>query len=72
VDAPHEVRLRRLVRDRGLSEAEAGAMMAAQMSAERKRRGAHHVIENDGALADLDAKVAALHAALVREAAARA
>lgn len=72
VDAPAELRLARLVRDRGLSESEAAAMMAAQMPAERKRRGAHHIIENDGTLAELDAKVAALHRALMGEADPRA
>jgi dephospho-CoA kinase len=60
VDAPEEVRLDRLVRDRGLSPAEAAAMIAAQMPAAGKRRMADHVIDNDGTLADLEERVEAL------------
>lgn len=61
VDAPDAVRHERLMRDRGLGEAEAEAMMAAQMPAERKRTRAHHIITNDGTLEALDAQVVALH-----------
>jgi dephospho-CoA kinase len=48
VDAPLEVRLERLVRDRKLDRAEATAMIAAQMPAELKRAGADYVIDNAG------------------------
>lgn len=48
VDAPEEVRVQRLQRDRGLSEAEARAMVRAQMPAAEKRPLADHIIENDG------------------------
>lgn len=64
VDAPLALRRERLVRDRGLSPAEADAMLAAQMPPERKRAKAHHVIDNDGTREALDAKVDALLATL--------
>lgn len=57
VDAPVDVRRERLVRDRGLAPAEADAMIAAQLPAGRKRAAAHHVLENDGTRAALDAQV---------------
>jgi dephospho-CoA kinase len=53
VDAPRPLRLERLVRDRGLHEAEAMDMIAAQMPAELKRARSDHVIDNTGSLADL-------------------
>lgn len=56
VDAPEPVRLERLVRDRGLPEAEARTMIAAQMPAAAKRARADLVIDNDGTLAELAAK----------------
>ncbi len=60
VDAPVATRRERLVRDRGLAPAEADAMIAAQLDAEAKRPRADHVIENDGTLEALDARVDAL------------
>ena len=60
VDAPAAVRLARIVGDRGLSPAEAQAMIDAQWPAERKRAGATWVIDNDGSRAQLEADVAAL------------
>lgn len=48
VDAPRSVRLERLVRDRGLRETEAMAMIAQQMPADLKRARADFVIDNDG------------------------
>ncbi len=48
VDAPRELRLDRLVRDRGLAEAEAMRMIAAQMPAELKRARADLIIDNSG------------------------
>lgn len=50
VDAPRPLRLERLVRDRGLRETEAMAMIAAQMPAELKRARADIVIDNDASL----------------------
>ena len=60
VDAPAAVRRERLVRDRGLTTAEADAMIAAQMPADRKRAAAHHLIENLGTRETLHARVDAL------------
>jgi len=58
VDAPRPIRLERLVRDRGLPETEAMAMIAAQMPAELKRARADIVIDNDGPLPALEARAA--------------
>ncbi len=56
VDAPEATRLQRLVRDRGLPEAQARAMIAAQMPAAEKRARADIVIDNEGTLAQLAAE----------------
>lgn len=64
VDAPRTVRLERLVHDRGLREPEAMAMLAAQMPAALKRARADYVIDNDGTLAALEARVDAVWGAL--------
>ncbi|HEX6967122.1 MAG TPA: dephospho-CoA kinase [Gemmatimonadaceae bacterium] len=53
VDAPRTLRLERLIRDRGLSPADAMHMIAAQMPAELKRARADYVIENTGTLDEL-------------------
>lgn len=60
VDAPVALRRERLVRDRGLSAAEADAMIAAQMPAELKRGRADFVIDNAGTRSALDAQVDAI------------
>lgn len=60
VDAPSTVRKERLLRDRGLSAADAEAMMAAQWPSARKRASATWVIDNDGTPAQLEGRVAAL------------
>lgn len=60
VDAPRDVRLDRLLRDRALPADEAMQMIAAQMPAELKRARADVVIDNDGPLSALQAKVDAL------------
>lgn len=54
VDAPEDVRLQRIVRDRGLDEEEAARMIRAQIPAAEKRGRADIVIDNDGSLADLE------------------
>jgi dephospho-CoA kinase len=54
VDAPEAVRLRRLVDRRGLGDAEARALIRAQMPASRKRARSDFVIENGGDLAALE------------------
>ena len=53
VDAPMDTRLRRLSEHRGLDDDEARRIMAAQLDPAEKRRRAHHVIINDGSLAQL-------------------
>lgn len=60
VDAPEAVRRERLVRHRGLTPEEADRMIAAQMPPAEKRSRADRVIENDGSLAELEARAAAL------------
>jgi len=57
VDAPRDLRLDRLVRERGLDPAEAAEMIAAQMPAELKRARAQFVIENAGSVEALAARV---------------
>lgn len=68
VDAPRPMRLERLVRDRGLHEADAMQMIAAQMPAELKRARADIVIDNTGSLADLERRVDEVWTRLDREA----
>ena len=58
VDAPRSVRLERIVRDRGIDEAEAMKMIAAQMPADLKRARANYVIENAGTREELESEVA--------------
>ena len=70
VDAPRDLRLERLVHDRGLREPEAMAMIAAQMPAELKRARVDHVIENAGTREALEARVDAVWQALEARAAA--
>ena len=53
VDAPVNLRRERLIRDRGLTVAEADAMIAAQMPAEAKRPRAQYIIDNTGTPAEL-------------------
>ena len=65
VDAPAAVRLERIVTTRGLSPAEAQAMIDAQWPSERKRPGARWVIDNDADLATLERRVDALWSTLL-------
>ncbi len=58
VDAPSDVRLRRIVETRGLGEDEAEAVMEAQMAAGEKRRRADVVVENAGGREELAARAA--------------
>jgi dephospho-CoA kinase len=57
VDAPRSIRLERIVRDRGLDEAEGMKMIAAQMPADLKRARADFVIENAGTREELESEV---------------
>ncbi|HZU54383.1 MAG TPA: dephospho-CoA kinase [Actinocrinis sp.] len=60
VDAADAVRIARLVRDRGMTEAEASARIAAQAPRERRLAAADVVINNDGTPEQLADQVAAL------------
>lgn len=60
VDADPETQVARLRRRSGLSDAEARSRLAAQASRERRLAAATHVVPNEGDLAELDARVAAL------------
>ncbi|RJL24735.1 dephospho-CoA kinase [Bailinhaonella thermotolerans] len=60
VDASEPTRLDRLVRLRGMTEADAKARIAAQADRETRLAAADVVIDNDGPLEDLDRQVAAL------------
>lgn len=71
VDAPPAVRRVRLRSLRQLSNADADRMLAAQMSADRKRARSDFVIENDSSLTDLEGRARAVFDAL-RDRAARA
>lgn len=68
VDAPADVRLERLMRERALGRDEAMRMIASQMPAELKRPRADLVIENDDTPKALAARVDEVWTALTRDA----
>ena len=68
VDAPEDVRLARLIRDRALEPEEARRMIAAQMPSEAKRARSDFVILNDGDRADLERAAAEVWGALLARA----
>jgi dephospho-CoA kinase len=68
VDAPRQERRRRLVEDRGLDPVEAERIIDAQLDPAAKRPRSHHVIDNDGSLADLEARADQVLADLRQEA----
>ncbi len=57
VEAPEEVRLRRLMTGRGLGRAEAEQMIRAQLPTEQKRGRSQFVIDNHGDLVGLERRV---------------
>jgi len=65
VDAPAELQLARMTGDRGWTEEDARARIAAQASREERRAIATHVIENTGTREDLRAQVAEVYADVV-------
>lgn len=65
VDAPPELQVERMVRDRGWTREEAEARIAAQASREDRLAIATHVIENTGTLEELRARVEDVYAELV-------
>lgn len=62
VDAPESLQIERLLRRDGIDRRHAERMLAAQATREQRLAVADDVIVNDGEEAELDAKVAALHA----------
>lgn len=58
VDAPEEIRLVRLVGDRGMDPEEARRVISAQMPGELKRARADYVIENTGSVAEVERRAA--------------
>jgi dephospho-CoA kinase len=68
VDAPREVRLERLVRERKLEHADAMEMITAQMPSELKRARANYVIDNASTLQVLSERVEEMWSALQRDA----
>ena len=58
VDVPVEVQVERMVRDRGWTEEDARARVAAQASREERLAAATHVVDNTGTLDDLRQRVA--------------
>jgi dephospho-CoA kinase len=69
VDVPPEQQVERLVSQRGMTPGQASARMAAQASREQRLELADIVIDNSGALADLDRCVGEVWADLRRRAA---
>ncbi len=57
VEAPEEVRVARLVADRGMTEEAARDRVRAQASDDERRQAATVVIRNEGTLEDLAAEV---------------
>lgn len=62
VDAPEEIRVRRLVEARGMAEADARSRIAAQATEEQRRAAADVWLDNSGAQDEIDAAVDALWA----------
>ncbi|MGO2052022.1 dephospho-CoA kinase [Glutamicibacter sp. 287] len=60
VQAPRAERIRRMVEDRGWSEAEAESRMAAQASDAQRAAIADHLLHNEGTLEELNARVTEL------------
>jgi dephospho-CoA kinase len=66
VDVPHETQVERMLRDRGWTEEDALARIAAQATREQRREVATYVIENTGTLEDLRRQVAEVFDDLLR------
>jgi dephospho-CoA kinase len=66
VDAPPELQVERMMRDRGWTREEAESRIAAQASREDRLAIATMVIENTGSLDELRARVEEVYAALTR------
>lgn len=64
VDVPDDVRIERLLRDRGWTREDAESRIAAQASRADRLAAATHVVDNSGTLDDLRARVESLYAEL--------
>ena len=64
VDAPPELQVERMMRDRGWTREDAESRIAAQATREDRLAIATHVIDNTGTLEDLRAQVEAVYAEL--------
>ena len=64
VDAPQDVQVERMVRDRGWTEEDSLARIAAQAAPEDRRAIATYLIANTGSLEDLRREVEAVYARL--------
>jgi len=64
VDAPTDLQVERMLRDRGWTEEDAESRIAAQASREKRLEVATYVIENTGTLEDLRARVQNVYDAL--------
>jgi dephospho-CoA kinase len=64
VDVPHEVQVERMVRDRGWTEDDALARIAAQAAPHDRRAIATYLIENTGTIEDLRAQVEKIYGEL--------
>lgn len=64
VDAPAEVQIERMVRDRGWTEEEARSRIAAQATRDERRAVATHLIDNTGTREDLRARITEVFAEL--------
>lgn len=64
VDVPEQTQIRRMVEDRGMTEEDARARIAAQATREQRLAAATEVIENDGTLEELQAQVVTLYGRL--------
>ena len=64
VDAPRDLQVERMLSDRGWTREDAESRIAAQATREQRRAIATHVIDNNGSLEDLRARVEAVFAEL--------
>lgn len=69
VDAPRDLQVARMLRDRGWTRADAESRIAAQATREERLAIATHVIDNSGSLEQLEARVAEVVADLKERAA---
>jgi dephospho-CoA kinase len=67
VDAPDEIRIERMLRDRGWTREDAEARIASQASREDRLAIATHVVDNSGTREQLRARVEQIHAELTRD-----